>query len=167
MVYYDLKSILLGIPITFLFGVFSSLFILSERILITGIPFCVRQALKTKTGQRLGEFLKLSTELDFSSPLSTFVGVITFFILFIILSYILLFGQIRIYLFLVMLLGFYIAHRFLGKYFESAIRIVFSCLIFWMLKIVFVFCKIVLFIMKKLKITRKAEKTIDKKAEIL
>ena len=167
MVYYDLSKILAGIPISFLCGIFASLLISIERILISSVPFTVKHALNEYRGKTLKEYLILAKFGDFSSPITCFIGVTTFFIIFILLSYVLLSGQIRLYVFLVMLAGFFVSQRFLVRYLELGVRVIIAFVIFCVAKFAFVFQKIIVFIFKKLKFRRKAEKTIDNRLEIL
>ena len=167
MVYFDLARILWGIPISLLWGIFTSLLVSLERILISFIPFYINSfSLKIKD-KRFKEFLNTSLSVEFSSPVTCFLGVITVFLVYILLSYIMLFGQIRIYLFLGLLLGFFISERFISRYALLFVKLVLSTIAFITLKFVFCIYKIGVFILKKLEFIGKVEKTIDNGAEIL
>ena len=167
MVYYDLSKILAGIPISFLCGIFASLLISIERIFISCVPFTVKHALSKERGKQLKEYLSFAKYDDFSSPITCFIGVTTFFIIFILLSYVLLSGQIRLYVFLVMLSGFFVSQRFLVRYLELGVRVISVFVIFCATQFAIILQKIIVFIFKKLKFKRKAEKTIDNRLEIL
>ena len=167
MVYFDLASIFWGITISFLWGIFTSLFVSLERILLSFIPFYIKSFSVKISDKRFKDFLKASLSVDFSSPVTCFLGVITVFLVYILLSYVMLFGQIRIYLFFGLLLGFFISERFISRYALLFVKFVLSTIAFITLKFVFCTYKIGVFILKKLDFIGKVEKTIDNRAEIL
>ena len=167
MVYFDLASILSGIPISFIVGILTSLLISFERILISIIPFSICSFKGKNDGGGIREYLKSASSLELSSPVTCFIGVITVFISFILMSYILLFGQIRIYILLVMLSGFFISERFISRYIELLVKIVVSFIAFLVLRICLTIVKILLIVFKKVEFSGKVEKTIDNRAEIL
>ena len=167
MVYFDLASIMSSIPISFIVGILTSCFISFERILISIVPFSIRSFRGKNDGGRIRDYLNSANGVELSSPVTCFIGVITVFLSFILMSYILLFGQIRIYILLVMLSGFFISERFISRYIELLVKIVVVFIAFLILRFLSTIVKIVIFIFKKREFSGKVEKTIDNRAEIL
>lgn len=152
MVYYDLCDILLSIPISFTVGIFASILTSFERILIGLFPFLIKSVVKSNGTERIREYLSHAFRDDFSSPITCFFGVITIFIIFILLSYVLFFGQIRLYVFLIMICGFFVSDKFISRYVERGVRAVACVFVFFVGKFISALRKTLNFICKKTRI---------------
>lgn len=166
MQYYDLSAIIGGLPICFLVGVLTALLVSVERIVIGALPFLIKEA-QTAKDAKIRDFFRTKIKAEQDSAPATFIGVITVFISYILLSYALLLGQIRLYVLLILLVGYFLARRFLTRYIEYFVRAILFTLVFSLGKVVFGFRKIFILILKKVKFKRKVEKGIDNRAEIL
>ena len=166
MQYYDLSDIIVGLPICFLVGVITALLVSVERIIIGALPFIIKKA-KLARGVKLREFFRTQVKEEQDSALATFIDVITVTVAYILLSYALLLGQIRLYVLFLLLLGYFLARRFLTRYIEYFVRVVLFTALFSFGKVVSAFMKIFTLIIKKAKFKRKVEKGIDNRAEIL
>lgn len=160
MFYPDLSRILWNIPLSVFSGFVASVIILFEKIVFTAIPYLVCVVKGYGENVKLKEMIKDERYSKISSPLYCFFGVITFFLFYILTSYILVFGEMRLYVFAFMLMGWLLSAKFILKYVELLLRIlVFS--IFGIL------AKIVRFISKCVVFNRKVKKAIDNEEEIL
>ena len=104
MVYYDLFKILLSVPISALWGAVASLLISGVRVVATAPMYCITKAQAVRGRSDFRAFFSKDGVISSQSHLSVFLSPIIFFLVYIILSYTLLYGQIRLYVFLFMLL---------------------------------------------------------------
>ena len=150
-----------------LLGAICAVAVTLERVALSFVPFLISQVKMSSCGGRLSELLKKGIDVELSSSLSTVIAVLTVSTGYILSSYALLFGQIRLYLLLFMVLGYFLAMKFACKYLEIAFKATSSFFIFIYLKTVLLFKKTLIMLCKSLKFKRKGEKSIDIKPEIL
>lgn len=164
MIYYDLVKLLSTVPISFVCGAFASLIITGERIILSCPVYCTRAALGIRSLQDFRLLLKTKIKIIPQTHLTAFVSPITFFIIYILLSYIMLSGQTRLYVFLIMLFGFLLSEKFLSGY---AARVVITA--FFSVTLLAVYSlrmikKTFIFLFKP---RIKSKKTIDNNQEVL
>ena len=163
MVYPDFLRTVLNVPTGMLFGAFSALITCVLRILFSRLTLSLKKAAK---GISIKDFSSAFFAAD-KGALSSFFGTLIFFIIYILLSYVLVFGEVRLYILFFMAFGYQLSQRYLIKYIEKFITVFLFAFLSVAFRILGFIKRTVKGIGKKLKIKRKVEKGIDKREEIL
>ena len=154
-------------PISFVCGIFASLVITGERIILTSPVYCTREAFGIRSLADYREFMKTKIKVIPTSHITAFLSPITFFIIFILLSFLMLSGQARLYVFLIMLSGFLLSEKFFSRYIERmALALLFSACLLVALSLTAI-KKTFVFLFNLFKPRAKSKKSIDNKGEVL